>query len=128
MSYLRKHIDAETAAATVPVLQCDYCAGSTPVWVYAAARSSKGEASPSGVILWRWMACADCARDVENSNWNRLERRMTEKFKQIFASRDEYKDASESLIAEGVRHALEDFHNYAVHIMDPGTGKTKGAL
>jgi hypothetical protein len=92
---------------------CDWCADAAPVYVYAASRTSAGEAAR----CWRWLACERCNRMIENGNWDALERRVAARFTKFFAAKLEsrYKGGvSASLISEAVHSSLKQFHDYAI--------------
>lgn len=90
---------------------CDFCGSTNPLYIYAAVRMSTGKWQDN----WRWCACNECASDIEQDNWARME------FKQIKWLKGRFPLAGEGVLKSVVREAMSEFMMYAARVENGAT-------
>lgn len=81
--------------------QCDFCADSKPIVVYAASKMTSGEVKD----CWRWLACQACHDAITRNDFDAMEKRAA----RVFAAG---MDGKTALFA--VKMAMMRFHKEAI--------------
>lgn len=114
MGYKRRFLEEKDYRGIIARLRsmpvCDFCGVAYPVWVYAAKRLSTGKE----VECWRWTACLECGRDVEDKNWDRLKNRMAKPL----ASVGRVLKMDAELIKAAITQSFQTFLNDAIEEND----------
>jgi len=84
---------------------CDFCGQQIPAVIYAASRMSTG----AWMDNWRWCACTDCDKGIQNGTWTRIEDKMITWLQTKF-------NMPSDVLRAVVKESLSEFLLYAVKV------------